>query len=187
MNYFRKFSRKAVVLGCSLLCASMLLSQKARAEAITEDEVVKAQKAWSDGVIAIATAHAEGKDFKQLAENHVDKMYAFEDGVVLFKPTLAADDQFRLTREEAISYFIGGNDKHPEDKGFAIKPWTSVRWENADILTDKDSALAMGNYFFKDKDGKETKVEYSFGYKKEDDGNLEIVLHHSSVPFSPAN
>jgi len=43
----------------------------------------------------------------------------------------------------------------------------------------------MGNYFFTGTDGDETKVEYSFGYTKDEDGNLKIVLHHSSLPYSP--
>jgi len=28
-------------------------------------------------------------------------------------------------------------------------------------------------------------VEYSFGYIKDEDGNLKIALHHSSLPYSP--
>jgi len=45
-------------------------------------------------------------------------------------------------------------------------------------------ALAMGNYFFTDLEGNKTKVEYTFAYIKGDTGELKIILHHSSLPFS---
>ena len=43
------------------------------------------------------------------------------------------------------------------------------------------------NYYFTScADGSKTKVEYTFGYKKNADGNVRIFLHHSSVPFTSA-
>jgi len=43
----------------------------------------------------------------------------------------------------------------------------------------------MGNYYFTSADtGDKTKVEYTFGYKRNADGKLRIFLHHSSVPFA---
>jgi len=44
--------------------------------------------------------------------------------------------------------------------------------------------MAMGNYFFTGKDGSETKVEFTFGYFLDTEGNARINLHHSSVPYS---
>jgi len=85
-----------------------------------------------------------------------------------------------------LSYFIGGNAEYPEDKGFALQPWTKVRFENATLLLEENRALAMGNYFFTDLNGDETKVEYTFGYVKGEDGSLNIDVHHSSLPFNPA-
>jgi len=42
----------------------------------------------------------------------------------------------------------------------------------------------MGNYHFTSTaDGSKTKVEYTFGYKMNDDGKIRIFLHHSSVPY----
>jgi len=42
----------------------------------------------------------------------------------------------------------------------------------------------MGAYTFTDAtSGDEVKVEYTFGYKRCDDGKVRIFLHHSSVPF----
>ena len=42
----------------------------------------------------------------------------------------------------------------------------------------------MGNYFFTDQRGVETKVEYTFGYIQDEEGRLRIQLHHSSIPAS---
>jgi hypothetical protein len=100
----------------------------------------------------------------------------------MFKPTLASEDQFRETFDEALSYFIGA--EGTEDNGFAIAGWTNVRWESNGIYTDSDSAMAMGNYYFAKADGTETKVEYTFGYVLREDGELKINLHHSSLPYS---
>ena len=42
----------------------------------------------------------------------------------------------------------------------------------------------MGNYYFLGTgQKKEIKVEYTFGYIKDNNGNLLINLHHSSLPF----
>ena len=145
-------------------------------------DVEKAQKAWGDGIVAIAAAHSTGGDFVGIATNHVNTLYAYQMGPVLFKPTLAAVDQFRPTFETALSYFVASNGACPEDKGFAIKGWTNVRFDNSDVIIDGNTALAMGNYFFTDSDGSEVKVEYTFGYIQDDDGDLRIQLHHSSMP-----
>jgi hypothetical protein len=103
-------------------------------------------------------------------------------GPVLFKPTLAATDQFRPTFETALSYFVASNNACPEDQGFAIKGWTNVRFENSDVIIDGNTALAMGNYFFTSPEGAEVKVEYTFGYIEDGNGGLRIQLHHSSMP-----
>lgn len=151
--------------------------------AITAEEVAAAQKAWGEGIVNIGKVSTEGGDVAKAATDHINTFYAYEDGQpVLFKPTLAAADQFRGTFDEALSYFIGK--EGTEDTGFAVKPWTNVRWENEGTIVDGDSALAMGNYYFTDTEGKDTKVEYTFGYDKNDAGELVITLHHSSVPFS---
>ena len=101
---------------------------------------------------------------------------------VLFKPTLAAREQFRPTFEQALSYFVASNGACPEDTGFAIKGWTKVRFENADIVIHETTALAMGNYFFTGPEDEEVKVEYTFGYVLDGTGGLRIYLHHSSMP-----
>jgi len=150
---------------------------------ISKQDVINAQKSWGEGIVAIAKAHKTGGDFKQCAIDHVNDLYAYGITDVMFKPTLAAENQFRETFEKALSYFIGTTGT--EDSGFAIKGWTNVRWENNGIYIGTDSAMAMGNYYFTAPDGIETKVEYSFGYIPDNADNLRINLHHSSLPYSP--
>ena len=82
-------------------------------------------------------------------------------------------------------YFVADNNACPEDKGFAIKGWTAVRFENVDILTEGPTGMAMGNYFFTTPEGDEVKVEYSFGYMLDEAGKVRINLHHSSMPYAP--
>ena len=149
---------------------------------VSVSDVNSAQKAWGDGIVAIATAHREGDDYVSIARNHVETLYAYGQTNVLFKPTLAAVEQFRPNFESALSYFVASNNECPEDKGFAIKGWTNVRFENAGIILADSTALAMGNYFFTTPEGDEVKVEYTFGYIVDSSGNLRIQLHHSSMP-----
>ncbi len=151
--------------------------------AVSKADVVAAQKEWGEGIVAISKVHASGGDYKARASKHINTLYAYGDTDVMFKPTLASADQFRESFDEALSYFIGK--AGTEDGGFAIKGWTNVRWQNNGIYTDGKTAMAMGNYFFTGPDGKETKVEYTFGYVLDANGDLKINLHHSSLPYNP--
>ncbi len=155
---------------------------------ITEKEVVAAQKAWGEGIVKIGKVYQEGGDYAAAAAAHIDQFYAYDLSLVLFKPTLASVDQFRTSFDSALSYFVGGNSAYPEDKGFAIKPWSKVRWKNVGITNNACSmAVAMGNYYFTPAaGGEETKVEYTFGYIRGTDGALKIVVHQSSVPYNGA-
>jgi len=153
---------------------------------ITQEEVESAQAKWADGVVKIGSLKDHRQACEMFTENFLDERYAFDLGNVLFKPTKCAVQQFRPTKADAISYFIaGGKKQHDEDTGFAITPWTNVRFENSEFILDYDRAYAMGNYYFTDLSGGETKVEYTFGYRKVN-GDLKIELHHSSLPFPSA-
>ena len=163
--------------------ASLFLAGAAHAGSISKQDVIDAQKAWGEGIVAIAATHKDGGDFKARATQHIESLYAYGKSDVMFKPTLAAKDQFREKFGEALSYFVGT--EGTEDAGFAIKGWTKVRWENNGIYTADETAMAMGNYFFTGPDGKEIKVEYTFGYIHDEDGKLKINLHHSSLPYNP--
>ena len=151
---------------------------------ITVADVEDAQRKWGDGIVRIATAHRAGGNYTEIATEHVDSLYAYDRSEVLFKPTMASIDQFRPTFDTALSYFVASNGACEEDTGFAIKGWTSVRFENSGFVINDANAIAMGNYFFTGEDGTETKVEYTFGYIRDEASNLRIVLHHSSLPAS---
>lgn len=155
-------------------------------ECITEREVVSAQRKWGDGIVRIGAVFSNDGDYSTEAADFIQAMYGYDLSSVLFKPTLAANDQFRSSFDAALSYFVGGNDAYAEDKGFAIKPYTNVKFDNVGIINNScRMAVAMGNYFFTDTQGGETKVEYTFAYVKDSDGDLRIVAHQSSLPYNP--
>ncbi|MDR6850687.1 hypothetical protein J2Y54_000180 [Sphingomonas sp. BE123] len=154
---------------------------------ITEAEVLAAQQAWGNALVAIATeydtkGHAAAK---KLAEQVIDSAYGYQMGPVLFKPTLAAAPQtFRTDREGALAYFVGGNARYSGDTGFALKGWRSFEIKNAGILITGTSATSMGNVTVIDAKGNRTVVDKTWGYVRGPDGKLRIVLHHSSLPYS---
>ncbi len=153
---------------------------------ITEQEVLKAQKIWADKIIHIGKVFAENGDYVLEAEKLIDELYGYDLGLVLFKPTFAADKQFRITKEGALSYFVGNNNKFPEDKGFAIKQWEKIRFENTGIIIECNVALTMGNYYFLKKNSKEEiKVEFTFAYKKDNKNKLRIIMHGHIYHNSP--
>jgi len=152
---------------------------------ITEQEVEQAQQAWAASLVTLGQLHQAGGDVQSAALQLLNRLYAYDEGKVIFKPTKAAVDEFRETKEQALSYFVTG--QVAEDHGFALQPWSKVRFENHQIVINADTAEAMGVYFFTDaKTGTETKVDFTFGYKRaKADGHLVIFLHHSSLPYEP--
>lgn len=149
---------------------------------ILKKHIVEAQRAWSDGLLRIVHKHQNNQDYTSETNIFLDKLYAYDLGEVLFKPTLASHIQFRLTREAAISYFIGGNNNFLEDSGFALKGWQDIVWENSAIKIEGNIAMAMGNYYFLNGQEK-LKVEFSFVYKRTTNGTLKIILHDSHLPY----
>lgn len=147
---------------------------------ITIDDISAAQKMWGDAVVAIGKA---GDDAPKTAEAAAKAAYAFDLGPIQFKPTLASEVPFRPDLEGSLSYFVGGNAKYTEDKGFALKPWSKVRFDNHTIKMQDNLAIAMGHYYFTGPDDTETKVEYTKGYVKTDDGRVLIFLQDSSLPY----
>lgn len=151
---------------------------------IKKEEILNAQKKWSDAVIKIGSYSSDRELCEKETDRLVDSLYAFDLGSVLFKPTKAARVQFRSSKEGALSYFIGNNKDFPEDKGFATSnPWIKIEFENANMILEVNRGLVMGNYYFTDKKERRVKVEYTFGYQKNSKGELKIDLHHSSLPF----
>lgn len=153
---------------------------------ITKEQVLEAQEKWGNGVVKIGALKNQRTECESFTSSFLDERYAFDSSLVIFKPTKCEIQQFRPTKAEALSYFIAGDDRAcNEDKGFAIQPWTKVRFENAGIILEEERAISMGNYFFTDLDGNEAKVEYTFGYKLINN-ELKIDLHHSSFPYKQA-
>ena len=173
----------AIVISGAALADALVLNK-----GISESEVIAAQKAWGDALVAISTSYEKDgiSAAKSLAEKVIDSAYGYQLGPVLFKPTLTVTPQtFRTTRDGALAYFVGGDSNYPKDTGFALKGWRKVEIKNAAIFIAGDVATTMGNVMFTDKTGKVTTVDKTWEFLKDDNGKLRIVVHHSSLPYTP--
>lgn len=167
------------------MAVTLVISSIANAQyGITDQEVRATQEKWGAGIVRIGDVFLSKGDYKQEALDHIMDLYDYELGSVAFKPTLVSKIPFRSTIEGALSYFVGGNSNFPEDKGFAIAPYTNVRFENHKIFTYGMKAFAMGHYYFTKLDGEEIKVEYTLGFFKRG-SDIKITLQDSSVPYNP--
>lgn len=174
-----------------VVALGLLFSTAAQAtvvnQAISEAEVVAAQKAWCDALVNISQTHARSGQAaaKALAERVIDSAYAYQMGAVLFKPTLTTVPQtFRTTRAGALAYFVGGDSQFPKDTGFALKGWTKCQAKNAGVFITGHSATSMGNVSITNASGQVTTVDKTWKYVKDDKGQLRIAVHHSSLPFT---
>merc|ERR1712146_366935 len=144
-------------------------------EKVTRDEVYQAQQTWGAGVVKIGSLKDDREACEAFTNEFLDEVYAFDQGPVNFKPTKCSVQQFRPTKAEALSYFIAGPQAvYEEDKGFAINPWTNVKFENTDIILEKGRAIAMGNYWFTQPDGSSAKVDTPSLTKKSME-NLKLI------------
>lgn len=159
---------------------------------ITYDEVNAAQQAWCDALVQIGKLKEEGGDYRAYAEQVLSDAYNYDYGKVFFKPTLAFGDQtFRNDKKGALAYFVGGDPAYPNDQGFALKPWVKARYDNAGqdnqgIQIYGSVAITMGNVWVTDRDGNEVMVDKTWVFRKGEDGKLRIIVHKSSLPFSPS-
>lgn len=173
-----------MILGLSMTAT---LAHETHDSNITESDVLAAQQGWCQALLNISAIHEEGGQAAaaELAGAVIDAAYGYTLGPVLFKPTLAYGERtVRTTRAGALSYFVGGDDHYPEDSGFALKGWTDCQVENAAVHINGDVGLSMGFVHFFNEDG-QTTVDKTWGFKKTDSGPVRIILHHSSLPFSP--
>ncbi|CAK0789242.1 unnamed protein product [Prorocentrum cordatum] len=161
---------------------------------VTREDVIAVQNAWAGAIKSISKIYKENGDYVQAAATAAGELYAYGKYDVLFKPTKAAQHQFRPKAEEAMSYFVGCkavDNGYDEDGGFAInggKGWSDCVYDNHQIDLNGHVAIAMGNYYFTcATTGEKSKVEYTFGYQRCDDGKVRIFLHHSSVPFTASS
>merc|ERR1712151_181471 len=137
---------------------------------VSEQEVRQAQKAWSDAIKSISKTYLDGGDYVAAAAEAAGELYGYGHSDVLFKPTKAAEAQFRPSAEDAMSYFVGHDaveGGYAEDAGFAInggKGWSDVVFDNHQTKRTGNIAIAMGNYYFTCAETRvTTKVEYTFG------------------------
>lgn len=154
---------------------------------ISETDLAEARIAWGNGLVAISKAFDNGgiDAVHAIAGDILDRLYGFEFGPIMFKPTLSGGVQtFRTDRVGTISYFIGHNPDFPTDTGFGLKSWREVTSETSTFFAEGDVAMWMGWVNFTDKDGNLVKVDKSFGYRRAADGSLKLVLHHSSLPYT---
>ena len=161
---------------------------------LTEEDVIKCQKRWSNAIEIISSAYLQGGDFVDIAVKTAGDLYGYQYHEVLFKPTKATNHPFRATGDEAMSYFVGADNFSNSDRfkgediGFAInggKGWKKVVFKNHKIYIDGKTALAMGSYDFTcATTGEITTAEFTFGYRRCSDGIPRIFLHHSSVPYT---
>ena len=161
---------------------------KQRANKKLIDKISLFQKKWADGIKNIGEAVINDLDEKEIkirANQMLENLYDFKrSGHVLFKPTKAEENPFRFNKRQTLSYFIGG--KYKEDKGFALTPWKEVffkKLKSRNVILQDCDILVMSSYIFKDYNGGETEVEYTFGYREDEHNDLKIFLHHSSLPF----
>ena len=160
-------------------------------DVITYDEVNAAQQAWCDALVKIGKIKEEGGDYKAFAAQVLTDAYNYDNGKVFFKPTLTFGDQtFRNDKKGALAYFVGGDPDYPNDKGFALKPWVKVRYDNAGAENEGiqiygSTAITMGNVWVTAKDGTEVMVDKTWVFKKGKDGKLRIIVHKSALPFNP--
>ena len=92
---------------------------------ISEQEILDVQIAWGEGIVKIGKVFTDNGDYSAAATEHINEFCNYQEGSVLFKPTLAAHIQFRPTFDGALSYFVGGNSAFPEDHGFSV--WKEIK------------------------------------------------------------
>ncbi len=170
------------------------LPSRVCSEQVTSDEVIDAQNLWAQSIVDISNSFLTGGDYVRLAGERAGDLYGYDHSNVLFKPTKAAEQQFRPTANDAMSYFVGHDaviSGFKEDQGFAInskKGFSRVIFNNHQIDCHNEVAHAMGTYEFTcATTGEISEVEYTFGYKRNDDGKVRICLHHSSIPYASGN
>jgi hypothetical protein len=154
---------------------------------IAEADILAAQKAWGDALVQISlTYEREGAArAKEVARAVIDQAYGYNFGPVLFKPTLTHGAQtFRTTREGALAYFVGGDPAYPSDDGFALKHWRKVEMRNMPIQSQGNTAQVMSKVRITDRAGQVTEVDKTWGYRRDSEGKLRIVIHHSSLARS---
>jgi hypothetical protein len=153
-----------------------------------KSQVETTQSAWCRALLSISAANrAEGPvAAKRVAERAIDRAYAYQFGPVAFKPTLTFGAQtFRSTRAGALAYFVGQDPNFPNDTGFALNDWRGCEYINRVIQFNGAQATTMGNVILTTGTGAKVMVDKTWGFMRQLDGTVRIMLHHSSLPYNP--
>lgn len=152
----------------------------------TSDMVKNTLQAWCDGVVATGQVYTNNGDVKTFANQVLTDFYDYDNGKVLFNPTLTFGEQtFRPTKEGALAYFVGGNPSFPNDHGFLLKPWIKVWFTDEDFVLVGNMAIVQCNIHFISDANAQIFVNKSFVFKICANGKVRIVLHHSALPYNP--
>lgn len=159
---------------------------KRYASTFKADMVKSSLQGWCDAVVAVGKCKTDGGDTSALATKILSDAYDYDNGTVLFKPTLTHGEQtFRGTKEGAHAYFVGKNPKFPNDGGFLLKPWVKCWFTNEKYFLNGPLAVVQCNMHFTSAAGDQIYVDKSFVFKACDDGKVRLALHHSSLPYKP--
>jgi hypothetical protein len=178
----------ALLLFCVQLLPLMARAEQNDATVVTTEMVQSAVRGWCDGLLKISRTAMEGGDAKAVASEILTTAYDYGDnGKVLFKPTLTHGvDTFRLNKEGALAYFVGGNPSFPNDTGFALKNWVKADFSVAGILTEGNIGIYMGNVTLTNDSGDSVTVDKTFVFRFDKDKNPVIIVHKSALPFNPS-
>lgn len=175
-----------VIFALTVLVASSASARLKEPPATGKADVEAAQRAWCNALIEIGSVSKAGGDAKAVASKILSTAYDYDGGTVLFKPTLTHGEQtFRMTKAGALAYFVGGDPAFPNDSGFALKQWVKCEPNVAGVVTSGDMTIAMGKVHLENAKGDKVTVDKTFGYVRGGDGAKRIVLHHSSLEYSP--
>ena len=186
---------KTKTLTTLIIGFSLCLALTSMSASITNEEIHNALDEWGQGLVDIGEHALNPVIAKVVASQFIDQKYDYEsDTDVMFKPTKAATHPFRENKKDALSYFVGG--EITEDSGFALEPWEKVYFPHSEASAlnlkkggtyiNGNYAVTMGEYYFESKSnpGNSVKVEYTFGFVKNNEGEMKINLHHSSLPYN---
>jgi hypothetical protein len=151
---------------------------------ITEGDITTLQKSWGDAMVSISKTYEENglEEAKVLAKGVFDSAFCDHLGVpALFKPmqAMAPPQTFRTSEDRALAYVVGDNPEHANGKGFNLKGWEKVEAYPESVLLLGNTALSQGYLHLTDRDGNITIIEKAWGYLKEDDGNICVIMHYS--------
>ena len=157
---------------------------------VSEAEVLLAQKAWSDAINTFPRPILREATTLQLLPKQPVSSMAMATLMCCSSQPRQLKHSFDPQPQMPCPTLLGTRRSRMVILRMLASPSTVERdgqcgFDNHKIHVSGNVAIAMGNYFFTSAaDGSKTKVEYTFGYKKNADGKVRIFLHHSSVPYS---